>query len=120
MPCSPQRASCDGDIGGAGAFSRQTTIAFSWVLCRSARHKQSAAPSKKAREHQLVEQQLQKMLAADDKLSDAWMAQLTELQKLVDTTSSKKKVPRSAARATSSIRTSWRLWGRSSSAAKTS
>jgi hemerythrin-like domain-containing protein len=36
------------------------------------------------REHQLVEQQLQKMLAADDKLSVAWMAQLTELQKLVD------------------------------------
>jgi hemerythrin-like domain-containing protein len=36
------------------------------------------------REHQLVKQQLQKMLAADDKLSDAWMAQLTELQKLVD------------------------------------
>ena len=36
------------------------------------------------REHQLVEQQLQKMLAADDKLSDAWMAQLSELQKLID------------------------------------
>ena len=36
------------------------------------------------REHQLVEQQLQKMLAADDKMTDAWMAQLTELQKLVD------------------------------------
>jgi hemerythrin-like domain-containing protein len=36
------------------------------------------------REHQLVEQQLQKMLAADDKMSDTWMAQLTELQKLVD------------------------------------
>jgi hemerythrin-like domain-containing protein len=36
------------------------------------------------REHQLVEQQLQKMLAADDKMSDAWMAQVTELQKLVD------------------------------------
>ena len=36
------------------------------------------------REHQLVEQQLQKMLAAEDKMTDAWMAQLTELQKLVD------------------------------------
>jgi hemerythrin-like domain-containing protein len=36
------------------------------------------------REHQLVEQQLQKMLGADDKLSDAWTEQLTELQKLVD------------------------------------
>jgi hemerythrin-like domain-containing protein len=31
-----------------------------------------------------VEQQLQKMLAADDKMSDTWMAQLTEFQKLVD------------------------------------
>ena len=36
------------------------------------------------REHQLVEQQLQKMLAAENKMTDAWMAQLTELQKLVD------------------------------------
>ena len=36
------------------------------------------------REHQLVEQQLQKMLAAEDKMTDAWMAQLTELQKLID------------------------------------
>ena len=36
------------------------------------------------REHQLVEQQLQKMLAADDKMSDFWMEQLTKLQKLVD------------------------------------
>jgi hemerythrin superfamily protein len=36
------------------------------------------------REHQLVEQQLQKMSAADDKMSDAWTEQLTELQKLVD------------------------------------
>jgi hemerythrin superfamily protein len=36
------------------------------------------------REHQLVEQQLQKMLAADDKMSDVWMEHLTELQKLVD------------------------------------
>ena len=35
-------------------------------------------------EHRLVEQQLQKMLAAEDKMTDAWMAQLTELQKLVD------------------------------------
>ena len=36
------------------------------------------------REHRLVEQQLQKMLAAENKMTDAWMAQLTELQKLVD------------------------------------
>jgi hemerythrin-like domain-containing protein len=36
------------------------------------------------REHQLVEQQLQRMLAADDNMSDVWMKQLTELQKLVD------------------------------------
>jgi hemerythrin-like domain-containing protein len=36
------------------------------------------------REHQLVEQQLLKMLGADNKLSDAWTEQLTELQKLVD------------------------------------
>jgi hemerythrin-like domain-containing protein len=36
------------------------------------------------REHQLVEQQLQKMLAVDDKLTDLWMEQLTELQRLVD------------------------------------
>jgi hemerythrin superfamily protein len=36
------------------------------------------------REHQLVEQQLHRMLAAGDKMSDAWMAQMTELQKLVD------------------------------------
>jgi hemerythrin-like domain-containing protein len=36
------------------------------------------------REHRLVEQQLQKMLAAEDKMTDAWMAQLTELQKLID------------------------------------
>jgi hemerythrin-like domain-containing protein len=36
------------------------------------------------REHQLVEQQLQKMLAAENKMTDAWVAQLTELQKLVD------------------------------------
>ena len=48
------------------------------------------------REHQLAEQQLQRMLAGDDKL-DAWMTQLSE----------------SAARATSSTRTSWRLWEQS-------
>ena len=36
------------------------------------------------REHQLVEQQLQRMSAVDDKMTDAWTAQLTELQKLVD------------------------------------
>jgi hemerythrin-like domain-containing protein len=36
------------------------------------------------REHQLVQQQLQKMSVAGDKMSDAWTEQLTELQKLVD------------------------------------
>ena len=58
------------------------------VLYRRLKASQHEASRKFAeegeREHQLVEQQLQKMLAADDKLSDAWMAQLSELQKLVD------------------------------------
>jgi hemerythrin-like domain-containing protein len=58
------------------------------VLYRRLKASQHEASRKFAqegeREHQLVEQQLQKMLAADDKMSDTWMAQLTELQKLVD------------------------------------
>jgi hemerythrin superfamily protein len=35
-------------------------------------------------EHQLVEQQLQKMSATDDKMSETWTEQLTQLQKLID------------------------------------
>jgi hypothetical protein len=59
------------------------------------------------REHQLVEQQHQKMLAADDKMTDAWMAQLTELQKLVDHHVDKRRKHRVQLRArTSSTRTS--------------
>ena len=58
------------------------------VLYRRLKSSQHEASRKFAqegeREHQLVEQQLQKMLAADDKMSDVWMEQLTELQKLVD------------------------------------
>jgi hemerythrin superfamily protein len=58
------------------------------VLYRRLKGSQNEASRKFAeegeREHELVEQQLQKMLAADDKISDLWMEQLTELQKLVD------------------------------------
>ena len=58
------------------------------VLYRRLKASQHEASRKFAqegeREHQLVEQQLQKMLAAEDKMGDAWMGQLIELQKLVD------------------------------------
>ena len=52
---------------------------------KASRHEASRKFAKEGeREHRLVEQQLQKMLAAENKMTDAWMAQLTELQKLVD------------------------------------
>ena len=80
------------------------------VLYRRLKSSQHEASRKFAqegeREHQLVEQQLQKMLAADDKISDVWMEQLTECRSWSITTSTKKKALGSAARATSSTRTS--------------
>jgi hypothetical protein len=52
---------------------------------KASRHKASRKFAEEGEhEHQLVEQQLKKMFAADNKLSDAWTKQLTELQKLVE------------------------------------
>jgi hypothetical protein len=54
------------------------------VLYRRLKASQHEASRKFAqegeREHQLVKQQLQKLLAVDDKMSAAWTEQLTELQ----------------------------------------
>src|SRR5215467_2744216 len=52
---------------------------------KTSRHKASRKFAEEGEhEHQLVEQRLKKMFAADNKQSNAWTKQLTELQKLVE------------------------------------